>query len=187
MAFFTRALVDDLIRKRGITRLAASADLSKAARTTVTEKPQIFLSHARLDAEHVLALKYALESMGHSTFVDWVDDHQLDRSRVTTETAARLRAHMQRSQTLFYAVSEPARDSKWMPWELGYFDGLRGKAAVLPVLDVDPGRDEYRGQEYLGLYPFVSIEPRLAPTALWINETSGRRTRFSEWMATGAR
>jgi hypothetical protein len=39
-----------------------------------------------------------------------------------------------------------------MPWELGYFDGLKpGYVWILPlVMDYD---SEFKGQEYLGLYP----------------------------------
>ena len=39
-----------------------------------------------------------------------------------------------------------------MPWELGYFDGLRGeKVGILPLLG-SPSQS-WVGQEYLGLYP----------------------------------
>jgi hypothetical protein len=38
--------------------------------------------------------------------------------------------------------------------EFGYFDGLRqGRIAVLPL--VSQGNSDFRGQEYLGLYPVV--------------------------------
>jgi hypothetical protein len=41
-----------------------------------------------------------------------------------------------------------------MPWELGYFDGFKpGYVWILPlVMDYD---SEFKGQEYLGLYPTV--------------------------------
>jgi len=41
-----------------------------------------------------------------------------------------------------------------MPWELGYFDGLRNEnVAILPLTDT--ADEDFRGLEYLGLYPFV--------------------------------
>jgi hypothetical protein len=45
-----------------------------------------------------------------------------------------------------------------MPWELGYFDGLRERVAVLPVVKT---QGAYVGNEYLGLYPTVEIEQPL--------------------------
>jgi hypothetical protein len=41
-----------------------------------------------------------------------------------------------------------------MPWELGYFDGFKPMFVwILPlVMDYD---SEFKGQEYLGLYPTV--------------------------------
>ena len=38
-----------------------------------------------------------------------------------------------------------------MPWELGYFDGLKGsRIAIMPI---DDGGVGMKGQEYLELYP----------------------------------
>jgi hypothetical protein len=45
-----------------------------------------------------------------------------------------------------------------MPWELGYFDGLRGeRIAVMPL--VEAADESFRGQEYLGLYSLVESLP----------------------------
>ncbi len=47
-----------------------------------------------------------------------------------------------------------------MPWELGYFDGLRrGHVGILPI--VQSPSAGFNGQEYLGLYPtyeFINLE-----------------------------
>jgi hypothetical protein len=44
-----------------------------------------------------------------------------------------------------------------MPWELGYFDGLRnGKVGIFPLIE-SPGT-AFLGQEYLGLYPAYEID-----------------------------
>ena len=43
-----------------------------------------------------------------------------------------------------------------MPWELGYFDALRGRCAVVPVTMRKQYEDYYKGQEYLGLYPYMT-------------------------------
>ncbi len=42
-----------------------------------------------------------------------------------------------------------------MPWELGYFDGKKGDAAVAILPVVERQTDGFPGQEYLGLYAVV--------------------------------
>jgi hypothetical protein len=63
-----------------------------------------------------------------------------------------------------------------MPWELGYFDGLRqGRVAILPL--VSSSEASFSGQEYLGLYPVVE---RLTTTdnrrAAFVTAGAGSRT-----------
>ena len=42
-----------------------------------------------------------------------------------------------------------------MPWELGFFDGLKGKVGVLPIKPEAISPDHFEGREYLKLYPRV--------------------------------
>ena len=47
----------------------------------------------------------------------------------------RLREHMQRSQALLYIYSRYSKQSKWMLWEIGLFDGLKGAVGIIPIAD----------------------------------------------------
>lgn len=139
---------------------------SRSTRAVITESLEsyreahefdIFLSHSSSDAELVIGIKELLEQTGKRVYVDWVDDPELDRSHVTKETADRLRQRMMQSGSLFYVATDNATKSKWMPWELGFFDGLkRDKVCILPVL-CSPDQS-FDGQEYLSLYPVISKE-----------------------------
>lgn len=103
-----------------------------------------------------------LEDMGKKVYVDWMNDPELDRSQVNKHTAERLRARMNQSDSLLYLASDNASNSKWMPWELGYFDGHKpGKVAILPVLD--KADQKFEGQEYLGLYPTIDKDSLSGP------------------------
>ncbi len=115
------------------------------------EKYDVFLSHSFLDAQEILGLKFSIEDQGLTVYVDWIDDPSLDRTKVTRDTAAELRRRMRTCRTLFYASSLNATLSKWMPWELGYFDGHNGKVAIIPVAEGQ--ESSFTGQEYLALYP----------------------------------
>src|SRR5687767_2962614 len=124
MALFTEATLRQRASEyRSRTfRLSESADtiLSKAARTNETTF-DVFLSHSMKDGDVVLGVYAMLMAHNLKVYVDWMIDAQLDRSRVTTETAERLRARMRQASSLIYAHSIQSPDSKWMPWELGYF------------------------------------------------------------------
>lgn len=117
----------------------------------------IFMSHARVDSEIVLGAKVLLEKTGKKIYVDWIDDAELDRSKVTPETANVLRKRMQQSESLFYLYSSGSVESRWMPWEVGYFDALKGNVAVFPIVQT-AGQQTFKGEEYLGLYPYVDLQ-----------------------------
>lgn len=113
----------------------------------------IFLSHAFLDSDIIYGLKITLEEAGFTVYVDWHEDAHLERGKVTKETAAIIRKRMKSCKSLIYAITQNSGDSKWMVWELGYFDGFRGKVAILGL--TENSEDSFQGQEFLELYPFV--------------------------------
>jgi hypothetical protein len=124
----------------------------------------VFLSHSFKDAPVILGIKTLLENRGLSVYVDWVDDPDLDRGNVTVATADRLRSRMRQSKSLIYAHSNNSPTSKWMSWEVGYFDGLKGAVAILPVAQTSS--ESFGGQEFLGLYPYID---KTDLGTLWVN------------------
>jgi len=148
-----------------------------------TDSYDVFLSHAFKDAEIVEGIKRFLESKGLSVYVDWMENPELDRSRVTPQTAEVLREAMRHSKTLLYAASVNAAASKWMPWELGYSDALHGKVAVLPIAPANQLLTAYKGQEYLGIYPYVDEVRGL----LTVNSQriAGRSLTKEQWFTLG--
>lgn len=144
----------------------------------------IFLSHSYKDKNTIVGLYHFLRELGKSVYVDWIDDAQLDRTSVTKETALLLRTRMKKCKSLFYVTSENYTASKWMPWELGYFDGLKNKAAILPVTEVSEKKDQYFGTEYLGLYPYITKELDTNQNmTLWVNLSSNEYVSFAGWLS----
>ena len=115
----------------------------------------IFLSHSIVDEDIVLGVIEYLKQANLTTYVDWIVDPKLDRSRVDKATADALRRRMRQCDMLFYLWSKSAAASRWMPWELGYYDAYRGKIAVLPI--VQGAGDSFVGTEFVGLYPVVQF------------------------------
>lgn len=142
----------------------------------------IFLSHSSNDARQVYGLKLELEDRGYSVYVDWIDDRDTDRSKVTKTNAEMLRSRMKQCKSLLYAFSKNASRSTWMPWELGYFDGIKGLVAVAPISK--EGNTSYSGNEYLGLYPYIDIalQENGGGQRVWVNEYSDTYVLFTEWL-----
>lgn len=158
MAFLT----EDLVRKRARARASARGRTVDAALRSEARKDvaryDIFLSQTIHDREIVYGV-YAIltEDLGLTVFCDWIEAPEADRSSVTPENARYVRDRMGRSDTLLFLDTPKADQSKWMCWEIGWFDAAKGKVGVLPV--VRNAGDPYRGREFLGLYPVVEVEP----------------------------
>jgi hypothetical protein len=143
----------------------------------------VFLSHRYLDAKEILALKLLVESYGLSVYVDWVDSPDLQRGNVTQETAAALRKIMRVSNSLLYADSANSSGSKWMPWELGFCDGLHGRVAIVPVTDQEQTSESFQGQEYLGIYPYLTLRPDgYGQEKLFVHGSASSSALLTDWI-----
>ncbi|MCZ4432986.1 TIR domain-containing protein [Agrobacterium sp. SOY23] len=136
------------------------------ALTAFRDEFDIFLSHSIKDASLILGVKRLLEEAGKSVYIDWIDDRDLEREHVSGETARKLRIRMGQCSTLIYAYSQSSQRSRWMPWELGYFDGVNGNVAILPIIP-DQGELDFQKEEYLQLYPKID----LVGTSLFVNQS----------------
>lgn len=198
MPFFSEKRLENRIRNqivKGFSTYDSDYHLFSKAETilresinfqeTATGKQKaydIFLSHCTKDAKKVAGLKLEIEDIGYSVYVDWIDDPHLDRSKVNKATALLLQERMKNCRCLIYAFSENSGESKWMPWELGYFDGIKGKVAVLPISN--KSGDSFNGTEYLGIYYYITVDKALNSNTetLWVRESSSKYIIFSGWL-----
>jgi hypothetical protein len=157
--------------------------IRKAASSSDSAIFDIFLSHRHLDNDEVLGLVDKIESMGFSVYVDTVEDAHLKEEKTSKKTADTLRQRMKQCKSLFFATSKNYTDSKWMPWELGYFDGLKQKVAVCPVAD-SASSSNFSGQEYLSLYPYIErdIPKDEKEYTLWVHESADTYITFKGWL-----
>lgn len=148
-------------------------------------KYDLFISHSYLDKDLVYSLVELFNKSGYSVYVDWMVDNQLDRSQVNKKTSELLRVRMSSSRGLAYVVTSNSSQSKWCPWELGYEDGkTNGRCAILPVLEYS--ESFFRGQEYLGLYPYLEYAQITGSTKydFWVNDSDNSENYviLSKWL-----
>jgi hypothetical protein len=115
----------------------------------------VFLSHRFKDQAAVEELFEHIENdLGYEVYVDWKVDPDLDRARVNRETAERFRQAMRHCGCLLFYARPDVELSKWMPWELGFFDGRHGARRIAVYTD-DPQGFRAGQQEYLDLYQVI--------------------------------
>lgn len=190
------------ISKHDLNRIVGQAYKSTRSTKAITDaileqsghknQYDIFLSHSYSDKETILQLNYLLEEeLGLSVFVDWIESPELDRSKVTPSTAAKMRDIMNRCTSLVYAISTTSSDSKWMPWELGYSDAQHGRVAVLPIADSASSAATYRNQEFVGIYPYIQYDTISGDYSgkkhLWVYDPLNQKkySLFSVWKSSG--
>lgn len=188
MAFLTKDEVKQATRTRLQKSLSSSAPqiLRESVRASANEDSfDVFLSHASEDSEIVLGVREILAGLGLKVYIDWIDDPQLDRGNVTAENADMLRRRMKQSKSLIFLTTKSSVSSRWMPWGLGYFDGMKsGFIGILPIVDYSGG--SFAGQEYIGLYPLVERLPLTGGgTKLCVVEKAGKGYRFLDDFARG--
>jgi hypothetical protein len=115
-------------------------------------RPSVFLSHSHADKELVEPAANFLAGLGVELFVDWLDPHMPE---VTSgETAKLLKVAIRAYRRFLVLVTERSLASRWVPWELGYADGIKKRSdlAVWPVRDSILATAP---NEYIQIYPRI--------------------------------
>jgi hypothetical protein len=157
MKYFTKNLLSYLNRQRSsINPINESIKLRRYG-SLASNKFDIFLSHSTLDKTEIFGLyKMLTYQLGLNVYVDWLVDPELDRRNVTVETVRKIKTRMGQSEIFIFASSENSTNSYWATWEVGFFDALKGKVSILPILEYDD--QNFRENEYLLLYPKISFQ-----------------------------
>ncbi|MBF0528215.1 MAG: toll/interleukin-1 receptor domain-containing protein [Deltaproteobacteria bacterium] len=183
MAYLTEAEVQARATQVISLQNETAQQILMEAVASAEEKFDVFLSHSSAESDIILlGVKALLEDFNLKVYVDKYSDPQLSPEDVTRETAEILRSRMRSSKTLIYIHSHHSQKSRWMPWELGFFDGLNGKVGVLPVTRNQ--EETFKNEEYLNLYPYVDFVPmngKMQPQ-FWINKTVELYAQLDSWV-----
>lgn len=86
----------------------------------------IFVSHSSYDRSDVIDFSKLLNDTGLHTYVDWISDlHFLKRDFLGRHTVDVLLNRLRQSKILIYYHTQSSESSYWIPWEIGYFMGMK--------------------------------------------------------------
>ena len=104
----------------------------------------------------VLKLPRELNSLGFSVYIDWIENSESGRMEITPL----LKKAMNNSFSLLYIHTHNSENSKWTPWEIGFFDSRKNSSriGIMPVLNSNQSIASYNGQEYLTQYSQIGVE-----------------------------
>ncbi len=172
MAYFTTSKLLNYKNDPSVVRLA-----QKHSATRVAASMKVFLSHSHQDRDYVEAVRLLLESQGSGIYVDWQDGEM--PAQTSWQTAASLKSKIKDLKKVVLLASENSKESKWVPWELGYGEGVNGLSSVA-ILAVLPDNVElWKGTEYVSAYPFIEEDQR-GPIVR--NPVDGTTQLLTDWL-----
>lgn len=152
MAFITRAQIERYQRGFSVANeYVATAQKSAVALNSASADTTIFLSHSHRDRELIEPAIAFLRSHGVRIYVDWMDEGMPDV--VSGETAKKIKGKIREQRKFLVMVTENSKDSRWVPWELGFADPVKGMdhIATFPIAD----KSDFTQNEYMKIYPKI--------------------------------
>ena len=134
-------------------------------------KPTVFLSHKHSDLEDLQGVMGMLEELGAKIYIDSMDNKMPEQT--SGETAQRIKEVIKTCKKFVLLATEKAIESYWCNWELGIGDTHKyiRHIAILPMKEKNTYDHNYKGNEYLQIYP--QIEYRDGTT----NYSSGQQIK----------
>jgi hypothetical protein len=122
----------------------------------VSTNPKVFLSHKHDDLEELKDIIGFLENQYQvDTYIDSMDKKM--PSYTCGKTATRIKQIIENCDKFILLATDKAVESKWCNWELGFGDAhkFRNNIAILPVKDSGVAEKDYKGHEYMSIYPLI--------------------------------
>ncbi len=148
----------------------------------------VFLSISNLEPELIIGAALTLEDVGYSIYLDPHEDQNKEHSssikKISREKAKALSGLMDRCQGMIIVTTSAKSESLWQLWECGYFSGKKGRIAIMPITPVNA--EIYRGESYLGLYPFITTyQTQNRQTILVVKYGTKVYCTLDNWFAGG--
>ena len=116
----------------------------------------VFISHKHDDLNNLKEVIGFLESEYNvNAYIDSKDSSLPEKP--SSETAKRIKERIDQCDKFILLATNKAIESKWCNWELGYGDAkkYKSKIALFPMMPQNSQREEYLGNEYMRIYPYI--------------------------------
>lgn len=121
------------------------------------KKTTVFISHSHDDLNDLKGIIGFLEKeYGVKAYID-SEDPTMPR-KTSPETASNIKERIQQCDKFILLATEKAIASKWCNWELGFGDAEKTQnqnIAIFPLKPKGSYDSNYKGNEYLGIYPYI--------------------------------
>lgn len=147
--------------QKGIINESLGKSRAFSAKSAFDLKTTVFLSHNHDDLEDLdeaTGVIEMLEDYGAKIYIDSMDNKMPEQT--SGQTASRIKDVIKYCDKFILLATTKAIESFWCNWELGIGDVHKFKKniAILPVKEKDEYDFEYKGNEYLQIYPYVDYE-----------------------------
>lgn len=132
-------------------------DINEGFKKTASYKRKVFLSHRHKDKEVVRKVIGFLNDLNSEVYIDWLDHSMPEKTNA--ETAKKIKQSIKDCDKFILLATENSLESKWIPWELGIGDILKGidKIAILPITRLDKNWPE---REYYQIYGTIETSTK---------------------------
>ena len=120
------------------------------------DKTTVFISHKHDDLKDLHGFINFLEK--EYNIDAYTDGNDSSMPKVTSkETAERIRKIIKKCSKFILLATNKAVESNWCNWELGFGDAYKfpDSIAILPMNDKFKSESDYKGKEYMELYPTI--------------------------------
>lgn len=143
----------------------------------------IFLSHSHLDKTIVNKIGLLFSKLNTKLYIDRLDKTLPEETnKVTADT---IKIKIQECDHFLFLATYHGLRSKWCNWELGIADSLK-KSKNLAILPIESKSGNWKGNEYLQLYPEMKFETNdlelLTADKISIYELDGEIIPLKKWL-----
>lgn len=147
---FDRTIIQESIISKSFTE---SRELN--AKNFQPTLHDVFLSHKHDDLKDLSGVMGLLEKAGAKVYIDSMDNRM--PGQTSGETALRIKEIIKNCNKFILLATDKAIESFWCNWELGIGDTYKyiDHIAILPMKEVGEANSQYKGNEYLQIYPTI--------------------------------
>jgi len=129
-----------------------------SSKSAYSSLPTVFLSHKHNDLKDLQGVMGKLQNIGAKVYIDSMDNKL--PSETCGDTAIRIKEVIKFCNKFVLLATEKAIESYWCNWELGLGDTHKfiEHIAILPMKEIGEHDFQYKGNEYLQIYPTIDYE-----------------------------